>query len=272
MINLFYEKLLGLYPHAFRERFGESMLQTFNDLYNERKRETQAGLFGFVAWTFIETTMAILREHLQLFSPGDIMQSLLKTLGSSALLSFLLIIPFMVMEVVNRQNFNEDFPGFLFFIMWLNLFAVSLILLPIVLGWRARNAQPANPISARENTRLANPRAAAIVSIALILAPGILPLMEALGWISVDTLVNGPNPEVTYLPGLFIALGLILFPVAAGFIAGRPIARTLRAGGGLLAHRINLLIVGVLLFLFAWGVGSLIVDQWPCFIGVPNCD
>ena len=35
---------------------------------------------------------------------------------------------------------------------------------------------------------------------------------------------------------------------------------------------INLVIVSVILFFFAWGVVGLIVDQWPCFIGVPNCD
>jgi hypothetical protein len=28
----------------------------------------------------------------------------------------------------------------------------------------------------------------------------------------------------------------------------------------------------VSLLLFAVGVVSLIVDQWPCFVGVPNCD
>ena len=30
-----YKKLLGLYPRGFRERLGESMQQTFNDLCNE---------------------------------------------------------------------------------------------------------------------------------------------------------------------------------------------------------------------------------------------
>jgi hypothetical protein len=178
----------------------------------------------------------------------------------------------MIMEVVNRRSFNEDFPFMLFFVMWLNLFAISLILLPIVRGRRTGNHDRANPVPAQRNTLLTNPRSAALISVALILSPGILPLLDSVGWLSLDHLFNGPNPEVAYLPGQILSLGLILFPVAAGVVAGGSIVRTLRAGGSLFAHLINLIIVGVILFLFAWGVVGMIVDQWTCFIGVPNCD
>ena len=111
-----------------------------------------------------------------------------------------------------------------------------------------------------------------MISAALFLAPGILPLLDSVGWLSTDRLFNGPNPEVAYLPGMFISLGLILFPIAAGIVAGRPIVSTLRAGGRLFAHPLHLIIIVVISFLFAAGVVSLIVDQWPCFVGVPNCD
>ena len=87
-----------------------------------------------------------------------------------------------------------------------------------------------------------------------------------------DRLFNGPNPEVAYLPGMFMSLGLTLFPIAAGIIAGGPIVRSLRAGGSLFAHPINLIIVIFILFTFVMGLAGLIIDQWPCFIGVPNCD
>jgi hypothetical protein len=63
-----------------------------------------------------------------------------------------------------------------------------------------------------------------------------------------------------------------LLPIAAGIIASRPIVNTLRTGGSLFAHPIHLLIVVAISILFAVGIISLIVDQWPCFIGVPNCD
>lgn len=178
----------------------------------------------------------------------------------------------MIMEVVNRRNLNEEFPVMLFFVMWLNLFAISLILLPIVRGrWRA-NHDTANPVPAQQNTLLTNPRSAAMIGIALILAPGILPLLNSVGWLSLDRLFNGPNPEVAYLPGQVISLSLILFPIAAGIIAGGPIVRMLRAGGSLFAHPLHLIIVAAISFLCAAGVVSLIMDQWPCLMGVPNCD
>jgi len=266
-----YKKLLKFYPKEFREQLAESMEQTFNDRYIEM-RNAQQGLFSFTAWTFAETTVGIFREHLLLISPGDIMQTTFKTLGSSTLISLLLILPFMIMEVVNRRSFNEDFLSVLFFAMWLNLFAVSSILLPIVRGKWISNPDMANPVHTQKNTLLTNPKSAAMISVALFLAPGILPLLDSVGWLSLDRLINGPNPEVEYLPGLFITVSLILFPIAAGIIAGRPIVSTLRAGGSLFAHPINLIIVVFISSTFAIGFASFIIDQWPCFIGVPVCD
>jgi len=271
MLHRLYKKLLKFYPKEFREQLAESMEQTFNDRYSEM-RNAQQGLLGFTAWTFAETTVGICREHLFLISPGAIMQTTFKTLGSSTLVSILLILPFLIMEIVNRRQFNEEFPFVLFFALWLNLFAVSAMLLPIVRARQTGSSDTANPVPIQGNTILTNPRSTALISIALILSPGILPLLDSLGWLSLDRLVNGPNPEVEYLPGLFITVGLILFPIAGGIVAGRPIVNTLREKGSLLAHPFHLLIVVVLSFLFAAGVVSLIVDQWPCFIGVPVCD
>jgi hypothetical protein len=266
-----YRKLITFYPRGFREQLGESMEQTFNDLYKE-KQQTRKELFGFVLWMFIETAIGIFREHLLLISPGDVMQTILKTLGSSTLIGFLLILPFMVMEVVNRRIFNEDFPFMLFFVMWLNLFAISLILLPIMRGRLTGDHDMTTPVPAQVDTLLTNPKSAAMISVALILVPGIFPLLDSVGWLSSDRLFNGPNPEVAYLPGMFMSLGLILFPVAAGIIAGWPIINTLRAGGSLFAHPINLIIVIFIVSTFAIGFASFIIDQWPCFMGVPNCD
>ena len=57
-----YTKLLRLYPKAHRERFGEGMEQTFNDLCRERV-EAEGGLFSFVLWMFVETGAGIMREN-----------------------------------------------------------------------------------------------------------------------------------------------------------------------------------------------------------------
>jgi hypothetical protein len=229
-LHLLYKKLITYYPRGFRERLSESMEQTFNDLYNEHKQQTKHNLLGFVLWTFIETAMGIFKEHLLLISSGDIMQTMFKTLGSSTLISLLLILPFMIMEVVNRRQFNEDFPFALFFGLWLSLFGISLILFPLVRARRTVNHDTVNPTPAQGNALITNSKPALVISILLILTPGIFPLLDSVGWLSLDRLFNGPNPEVAYLPGLVLSVGLIVFPIAAGIVAGRPIVRTLRAG------------------------------------------
>ncbi len=200
------------------------------------------------------------------------MQTILKTIGSSALISLLLVLPFLTMEAVNRRKFNEEFPLMLFFVLWLNVFAISLILLPIVRGRWTGNKDPVNPVPSQGNTLLTNPKSAAIISGVLVLSIVILSWLTWLHWEPLERLLNGPSPEQLYVPGVFISLALILIPVAAGMIAGQPIVSTLRTGGSLFAHPLHLLIVIVISFLFAAGFVNLIVDQWPCFIGVPNCD
>ena len=60
-----YAKLLRLYPNAHRQRFGEGMEQTFNDLCRERVK-AERGLLSFALWMFVETSAGILRENMTL--------------------------------------------------------------------------------------------------------------------------------------------------------------------------------------------------------------
>ncbi len=71
-VHTLYKKLLTFYPRGFRERLAESMEQTFNDLCNERKRQTEQGLFGFVLWTFVETALGIVQEHILLIKEIEV--------------------------------------------------------------------------------------------------------------------------------------------------------------------------------------------------------
>lgn len=57
-----YGKLLRLYPEPYRQRFGESIAQTFNDLCRER-RAANRSLFGLAAWVFLETGAGIIQQH-----------------------------------------------------------------------------------------------------------------------------------------------------------------------------------------------------------------
>jgi hypothetical protein len=155
------------------------MEQTFIDLYDQQKRQTNRGVFGFILWIFIETAIGIFRERLSVME-GVNMQTIVTSLRIPAVISFLILLPFMILEVVNRRNFNEGFPIPLFIIMWL-------------------------------------------------------------------------------LPVLFI-------------LTGMPILRNARVGKSILANPFMLLIRVVFLILLAWFWTSLLIDQMPCFLGVPNCD
>src|ERR1051326_371804 len=57
-----YAMLLRLYPRPFRERFGEGMAQTFQDLCREC-RDPKLGLFVFALWIFFETSVGIVKEN-----------------------------------------------------------------------------------------------------------------------------------------------------------------------------------------------------------------
>ena len=71
-VRRLYKKLLTLYPRSFRERLGESMEQTFHDLYQER--QIKGGWFGFMLSTFVETTVGIIKEYILLIKQGDHMK------------------------------------------------------------------------------------------------------------------------------------------------------------------------------------------------------
>ena len=74
------------------------------------------------------------------------MQTLLTNFRLPALISFLLVIPFMIMEVANRRNLSEGFPIPLFVIMWLLPLLFILTVTPIIRNVRAGNSLLATPI------------------------------------------------------------------------------------------------------------------------------
>ena len=279
-VRRLYRKLLALYPRGFKEQLGESMEQTFNDLHRERQAER--GLFGFVLWTFIETGIGILQEHVLLIKEMNLMNTTLANLKSSAILSFLIILPFILLEftfvMIKRLTFDRRdaldsivIIGFL----WLGVAVIILILRPIAQNLRAGNTSAAKPAPGQGNTLLANPTSAAIVSFILalpfvtLLSSLLLGIEPPLGHL--EPLLRTDPDQPNYL-GLFIVLGAFLLAVAACLIARASIVQTLQTGGSLLAHPINLILVAIILFFIARLVIGLMIDQFPCWIGVPNCD
>ena len=199
-VRNFYKKLLAFYPQAFREQFGESIEQTFNDLCNERRQKAKQISFGFLLWTFVETFAGVIKEHLVNIKKGATMENIIPNQKSSAIVGLLLALPFALVLLIEISGIEP-----------LHIFFVSL------------------------------------------------------------TTEAGNNPRLNTFGKIFMFGTLLLLPL--GFIISFvPVVRNVRAGDGFTANPVNLLIAVALFTFIATLVISFIIDQYPCWIGVPNCD
>ena len=67
-------------------------------------------------------------------------------LRQPAIIGSALVLPFMILEWINRRNYHEEFPIVLFRLMWLLPAAFTLILTPTLRNARAGNSIMPNPI------------------------------------------------------------------------------------------------------------------------------
>jgi len=74
------------------------------------------------------------------------MTLILNRLKISAILGFLVILPFIVMEIINRWQYHEGFPIKLFIALWLEPVAFIMILMPILHNIKKKESIFANPI------------------------------------------------------------------------------------------------------------------------------
>ena len=86
-----------------------------------------------------------------------------------------------------------------------------------------------------------------------------------------EPLVNPDDrPNVV---GSAIVVGAWLLALVAFIVNVAPIVRNARAGHSIATSpAANLLVAAATFALVAFFVGAIIVDQYPCWIGVPNCD
>ena len=147
-VSALYKKLLSLYPQGFRAGLGESMQQTFNDLYREKKTEDR--VFSFMVWTFAETAAGIVKEHALLITEGVMMKTMLANPISAAVISFIFcVLPFMILEWMTRSDApRSDASPILWIVMWLPSAVFIAILMPMVRSLRrVGNSILANPVS-----------------------------------------------------------------------------------------------------------------------------
>lgn len=116
-----YGLLLRLYPRAFRERFGEGMVQTFHDLCRERRREGR-GLFRLAMWIYFETFLELVREN------TSHMTEIKKTVLRVALWSLaLLMAPLVASRVVEGWNWAPGSFVFVYVLFFATGMAYALI-------------------------------------------------------------------------------------------------------------------------------------------------
>lgn len=100
-------------------------------------------------------------------------------------------------------------------------------------------------------------RAAALGSFILVMP---LAILEA-----INTTLTRQN-----VPGLLILFGFLWVLPTAALVVLIPVVRNARTINSLNPLRLLLGAAVVLVVAFIWG--SLVADQMPCFLGVPNCD
>jgi hypothetical protein len=95
-----YAKLLRLYPLPHRERFGESMQQTFDDLCRERLAAGR-GLSGLLVWIFAETALGIFREVVTMMAAQN-RRLVIMLLG----ITCILLLPLVAMQFTREVNWS----------------------------------------------------------------------------------------------------------------------------------------------------------------------
>ena len=129
--------------------------------------------------------------------------------------------------------------------------------------------------NAMKNIRL-YPKAAAIIGFILAMPLAILLLIEVYSIEPLSSFFRGLTTEADghrlNAFGAILTMGALLLLPAAFVVNFIPIVRNVRAGNPVTAIPINLLLAVALFFFIAILAVTFIVDQYPCWMGVPNCD
>ena len=121
-----------------------------------------------------------------------------------------------------------------------------------------------------------NPGAAALLGIALALP---MVLFLSIAYFGIQPLegylrmwLAEPNGMTQRVSGLVAILGAFLLMPVGSLIALGPVGRSYRSGQGFGANPINLTAGIVIMSAFLFLLTGFVIDQMPCWLGVPNCD
>ena len=97
---------------------------------------------------FVDTALGIMKERVLLMTNKKTMRRTAAALGLAAIISFVLVLPFAILEVRNNTIPREEAPGIflLFAVLWLLPTVFFFVLIPIVRNVRAGNSILASPL------------------------------------------------------------------------------------------------------------------------------
>ncbi len=127
-------------------------------------------------------------------------------------------------------------------------------------------------------SKVINPNLAALFGFLLCLpGMGMMLLLSFVLHIEPDLgpfqFIVASSPDGPNIPGSLIALSaILLLPTVALVLNLASIPKDMRFADSLMAHPANLVLIILVLIIIVTFVGAFIVDQYPCWIGVPNCD
>ncbi len=79
-------------------------------------------------------------------------------------------------------------------------------------------------------------------------------------------------PDEPNVVGTAIVLGALALSIVGLALAVAPVVRASRAGATLTSARGDLVVAAFILLFVGLFVGGVVIDQLPCWRGVPNCD
>ncbi len=88
-----YQRLIRLYPKKHQDLFGESMMQTFDDLCTEKEQDDNSETLHFLIWMFADTGIAFLKEYLYVTTKAMKNKPI-------ALIGLILLLPFSTLTAI----------------------------------------------------------------------------------------------------------------------------------------------------------------------------
>jgi hypothetical protein len=122
-----------------------------------------------------------------------------------------------------------------------------------------------------------NRRIAAILGVLLVIPGAFLFAMLSLNieppFGPLDPYLRRSDGSGPHVIGSLIALNaIVVLPLIALIINIAPVMRSLRDRKGMPDRRTNVVVAAAAVIVVMMFISAIAVDQYPCWVGVPNCD